>query len=431
MRKLILLFCFVFLSSASFAQLVNENFSYPAGDSLTQHGWTAFSGAGFALFVTTPGLTFTGYPGSGVGNATTLTLTSASAQDAYVPFSINKSSGSVYASFMVRIDTATTDGNYFAAFLPSNSTSNYFGRVYARRAANGSIAFGVSKSSTNATILASYGDSVYTKGTTYVVVVKYKFNTGTTTDDEVSLFVFTAAVPAVEPAPYVGPVTTTQTDVAPDLGRFALRQGASGAALTPGCVVDGIRVTGAWNPAIWNFKMAIQGLFNGSTLNITDTVNIYVRNNISPYAVVDFATSTINSSTLTGNYEFDAVPNGTYYFEVKYRNTPIYRNGITTWSKAGGEVLTRTPGSYDFTTSAAKAFGSNQIQIGSVFNIYNGDVNQDGVIDLSDGSLIDNDAFNFSSGYLNTDLTGDDIVDLSDVSIADNNANNFVSVITP
>ncbi|MBK9331187.1 MAG: hypothetical protein IPM96_02020 [Ignavibacteria bacterium] len=65
------------------------------------------------------------------------------------------------------------------------------------------------------------------------------------------------------------------------------------------------------------------------------------------------------------------------------------------------------------------------------FAFYGGDVNQDGTIDLSDGSLIDNDAFNFASGYLPTDVNGDGIVDVADAVFADNNSFNFVGKITP
>ncbi|MDQ3021874.1 MAG: hypothetical protein M3R36_15075 [Bacteroidota bacterium] len=65
------------------------------------------------------------------------------------------------------------------------------------------------------------------------------------------------------------------------------------------------------------------------------------------------------------------------------------------------------------------------------FAIYSGDVNQDGIVDFSDASLIDNDTYNFASGYLNTDLTGDNFVDLFDYALADNNAFNFISKIVP
>ncbi|MDQ3021855.1 MAG: hypothetical protein M3R36_14980 [Bacteroidota bacterium] len=65
------------------------------------------------------------------------------------------------------------------------------------------------------------------------------------------------------------------------------------------------------------------------------------------------------------------------------------------------------------------------------FGIYSGDVNQDGTIDITDNELIDNDAYNFASGYLRTDVNGDGAVDIADGAIADNNAFNFVSKIIP
>lgn len=87
--------------------------------------------------------------------------------------------------------------------------------------------------------------------------------------------------------------------------------------------------------------------------------------------------------------------------------------------------------SYDFTISSSQAFGSNLILKGSEYCIYSGDVNQDGIIDGSDGILIDNDAANFNTGYIPTDLNGDEITDGSDALIADNNATNFVSSVLP
>jgi len=89
---------------------------------------------------------------------------------------------------------------------------------------------------------------------------------------------------------------------------------------------------------------------------------------------------------------------------------------------------------YNFTSSASQAFGNNMKQVDASpvrFGIYSGDVNQDGVVDGSDAAGIDNDAFNFVTGYVVSDVTGDNVVDGSDAAIADNNAANFVSKITP
>lgn len=53
------------------------------------------------------------------------------------------------------------------------------------------------------------------------------------------------------------------------------------------------------------------------------------------------------------------------------------------------------------------------------------------VIDGSDGLLIDNDAFNFITGYVDSDVNGDKVVDGSDALITGNNSDNFVSVVRP
>jgi len=68
---------------------------------------------------------------------------------------------------------------------------------------------------------------------------------------------------------------------------------------------------------------------------------------------------------------------------------------------------------------------------GTRYCIYSGDVNQDGIVDGNDAGAIDNDAYNFITGYVNTDLTGENIVDASDASIVDNNTYNFVGVVRP
>ncbi len=180
-----------------------------------------------------------------------------------------------------------------------------------------------------------------------------------------------------------------------------------------------------------SIKLAIEGFYNAGSdgMNISDTVRIYLRNNSSPYGIVDSAKSVVNAATLTGSFLFSNAPAGTYYLQVKGRNC------IETWSKAGGESF--NPGavfSYDFTNSITQAFGSNMTQVDNSpvrFAIFSGDVNQDGTVDATDVSTVDNDASNFVSGYVVTDLTGDDFVDGTDFAIADNNAAGFVSVVTP
>ncbi|MCI0474387.1 MAG: hypothetical protein L0Y76_12465, partial [Ignavibacteria bacterium] len=127
-----LLFALIAVFMAAFtlnAQvLFVENFDYPAGDTLGSHGWTSFSGGSTnALSVVSPGLVFTGYSGSNIGNAAIVKTTG---QDAYKPLTTPDSTGTVYISMMVNVDTAKATGDYFFALLPSTSTTLYAARLY-------------------------------------------------------------------------------------------------------------------------------------------------------------------------------------------------------------------------------------------------------------------------------------------------------------
>ena len=174
--------------------------------------------------------------------------------------------------------------------------------------------------------------------------------------------------------------------------------------------------------------LALEGFYNNSinALNLRDTTKIYLRNTSSPYTIVDSATGVIDSLTFTGSFLFQNAPSGTYYLQV------ITRNGVETWSKNGGEVYVQgSLFTYDFTTSASQAYGNNQNAVSSYFMFFSGDINGDGVVDGFDLGGIDNDAANFTTGYLDTDLNGDYIIDGVDQAICDNNAANFIAKSVP
>ncbi len=177
-----------------------------------------------------------------------------------------------------------------------------------------------------------------------------------------------------------------------------------------------------------NLSAYIEGFYNSaSDIMVSDTVSVYLRNATFPYAIVDSTKSTLNSSG-DGTFTFSYPSNGVNYFIVIK-----HRNSIETWSKTT-QTFTGNILNYDFTTSATKAFGNNMKQIDASpvrFGIYSGDVNQEGIVDASDVSTVDNDTFNSLSGYVTSDLNGDDFVDASDLGIVDNNAFNSVSVISP
>ena len=175
--------------------------------------------------------------------------------------------------------------------------------------------------------------------------------------------------------------------------------------------------------SVLNITLLIEGLFNG-TSTISDTVTIQFRNLSSPFSMVE-EKRIVLSTTGTGTGAFTLVIEGNlYYVVVKHRN------GVETWSKTVQSFNAHAL-NYNFTTDSNKAYGNNLVKKGNQWCVYSGDVNQDGVIDLSDLSLVDTDNLNFQSGYTVTDLNGDLLIDLSDLQIVDTNNLNFITKIIP
>lgn len=192
------------------------------------------------------------------------------------------------------------------------------------------------------------------------------------------------------------------------------------------CIYDDIYIPYNSNITL-DLTLVTEGLYNtmNNRLNKRDTMNVYLRSSSAPYGILDSSKAVIDSVDFTGAFLFSNITSGNFYIAVTHRNS------IETWSNQPLNFIQGSQVLYDFTNSALKAFGNNLIQKGSKYCIYSGDVNQDGTVDISDLSQIDNDAYNFTSGYVSTDINGDDIVDLTDAAATDNNANNFISKITP
>lgn len=176
--------------------------------------------------------------------------------------------------------------------------------------------------------------------------------------------------------------------------------------------------------------LLIEGFYNDATNNtVRDTVTYNLRNFNSPYNIVETKKFYLPLNNLSYVKFDNAVSGKSYYIDA------VHRNSIGVWSAS--EVIF-SPFSHQavhrFATFQSSAYGNNQIKIDTSplrFGLYSGDVNQDGVIDIADGSLIDNDGFNFASGYIPSDVNGDSITDLSDGVFADNNGFNFITKITP
>ncbi|MDQ3193936.1 MAG: hypothetical protein M3P82_02935, partial [Bacteroidota bacterium] len=160
------------------------------------------------------------------------------------------------------------------------------------------------------------------------------------------------------------------------------------------------------------------------TTNIGDTVTVELRSGVSPYPIIDVAKGkTDGNGNVTVSFTAAIADNTPYYVVIRHRNS------IETWSMTGAINFPTgtTTLSYDFTTAASQAFGSNQVSKCGEFAIYGGDVNQDGVVNLTDILLVANNSTNFVNGYVVTDLNGDNVTNLADILIAFNNSTMFIT----
>ncbi len=178
-----------------------------------------------------------------------------------------------------------------------------------------------------------------------------------------------------------------------------------------------------------NLTAYLEGFYNSSTdLMVRDTVRAYLRNSSSPYALVDSGKVYL-STTGTGSISYNNAADGINYFiQMKHRNA------LETWSQSPGQSFSGGILNYDFTTDSTKAYGNNETLVDNgpnKFAFYEGDVNHNGVVALSDIIQTYNDAGIFLTGYIISDLNGDNIVNLNDVIIAYNNASRFVVLLSP
>ncbi len=264
MRKIYLITLMLLSFNCIQAQtvLLTENFDYPAGDSLRNNGWFSHSApTNNPIRITSGGLSFSNYLGSGIGNAAAVNN---NGSDENRPFSSYIDSGDIYVSFLARVNSEVTSANtgYFlhiGAYL--NQTSPAFESIStAFRArtfkAQGStpakFRFGLTFNAASLPTTPVVGVNVTNDldtGVTYLVVIKYRFYSGVN-NDSVSMYVFGAGDSiATEPTiPSVGPVgqTLASGNPTPDMtiGQYvALRQYNAGQRVT----VDGIIAQTSWN----------------------------------------------------------------------------------------------------------------------------------------------------------------------------------------
>lgn len=204
--------------------LLTETFAHSAGDLVGKGNWV-ITGTTTTnpIQLTNPNtLSFPNYQ-VGVGMVSLVTT----GQDANVPLSTGVNTGSLYTSFLVNVSSAQSAGDYFFNFGATGNTSSFFNRCYIKSVGAG-FNLGIGKTSGTGTTI-TYGSTEYSFNTTYLIVLKYQFNSATTTDDVSSLFVNPDLSTGIENGLIAS--ETTGTDAAITFSSVNIRQGtASNAA---------------------------------------------------------------------------------------------------------------------------------------------------------------------------------------------------------
>jgi len=229
------------------ANIASDNFNAAAGTALTANGWVAHSSSTTnPILITSPGLTFPNYFGSGIGNAASVTSIG---QDVSLQFT-TVNSGTVYASFLIKATASPLCiDQYFFGFGNNDvADTAYRGKLMINQDATNPAKF---KFVFAANATNKYTTNLYDYGTTYLVVIKYKIVNAATTNsngilgrDETSLYVFdTTSSYLTEPSvPTIGIEDTSSPDIFP--GRVVLRQDNVN---SPNVIIDGLRVDSSWN----------------------------------------------------------------------------------------------------------------------------------------------------------------------------------------
>jgi len=301
--------------------LFEENFDYPAGDSLSNFGWQQIRN-GAAIVISSPGLEKSGYPLSGIGNAAKINPTGN--KEVKKTFEA-KTADSLYVSYLINVsdaDELTTGSLYL--YLGKENISTAFKRctAYIRKDTSDMLAFGIAKNSG-----VSYTDYIYNLDTTHLIVMKYKFNSDAA--DRASLWV-NPNLTEPEPIPDAG---TSSGDDASELASIVISQMYL-SNYPPDAVIDGLRIAESWdnlpvsikkNPgnSLMSFKLKqnYPNPFNPATaisfqLPAASSADLSIYN-VLGQKVISLVSEDLSAGSYEAVWDASGFPSGLYFYRLK------------------------------------------------------------------------------------------------------------------
>lgn len=220
---------------------------------------------------------------------------------------------------------------------------------------------------------------------------------------------------------------------------FSWRNDASGGTQPPVAIDDIVIEEQAPLTKTLNLTgVMLEGLYAGGGLlnsakddvggdqfpGFADQITVELHDGIDYSTILHTATVLLSNTGSASVTDIPGTLNGDYYITIKHRNS------ITTVS-ADAVSFANAIVSQSFATPADVLGGNLQLMVDNGYAIFGGDVNQDGAVDTSDMTDVDNDAANYAAGYLPSDVDGNGGTDTSDMTIVDNNSTLYVGAVTP
>ena len=181
-------------------------------------------------------------------------------------------------------------------------------------------------------------------------------------------------------------------------------------------------------------KVFLEGFYNKATGKMSIALN--PADTLTDSITVSLAHPTTKQITYTSKGTLSENGIGTVSFPQPALGQNWYvvvnhRNSLQTWSLTTFGY--NDPDTiYDFSNSASKAFGNNQIQVNTgVFAIHGGDINQDGFLNQLDFAAEEPLVGAVMLGYLPQDINGDGIIESADYSYVETKSKTALSILHP
>ncbi|MFZ4414285.1 MAG: hypothetical protein ACOYOV_14475 [Bacteroidales bacterium] len=194
-----------------------------------------------------------------------------------------------------------------------------------------------------------------------------------------------------------------------------------------------------------NLTVFLQGFYPGSGSLMNKCKDYVGSATVDKFSgtTVDTITVELHDATTYATIVYKAynVPlnqNGTASIIINNPNSYISSYYITVKTRNHIETTTAAPVSfaaslvsYDFSNAISKAYGNNLKQIGNIYCIFAGDINQDGIVNTIDRNITNNNYRLSVMGYSVDDINGDGQVNTVDRNYCNNNFSMSIGKITP